>query len=108
VIEGNTVFEMLATFHPDAREVEQLKDDYAANRVGDGDCKKELGRVLNAFLDPIRQRRETISDDDVLDVLREGNRRANETAERTLADAKAAMHYDFGPRTLGIGEPGSR
>jgi len=103
VVDGNTVFEMLDIFHPDPHAVKQLKQRYAANDVGDGDCKKELGRVLNEFLDPIRARRASISDDDVLDVLTDGNRRANATAEQALADAKAAMSYNFGPRSLTIG-----
>jgi len=103
VVEGNTVFEYLSIFHPDAGQVAELKSAYAKGEVGDGDCKKELGRALNAFLDPIRERRARYSDDDVLDVLKAGTAKANAVAENTLYEAKRAMRFDFGERTLGSG-----
>ncbi len=102
VIEGNTVFEYLRIFHPDPRKVEQLQQAYAQGEVGDGDCKKTLGEAINEFLDPIRQRRDQYTDDDVLDVIKAGNAKANATAERTLYEAKQAMSFDFGPRQLGL------
>jgi hypothetical protein len=39
----------------------------------------------------------------VLDVLRDGTRRANLVAEETLALAKRAMKQDYFPRTLTMG-----
>ncbi len=102
VIEGNTVFEYLEIFHPDPGKVEELKQAYAGGDVGDGDCKKALGAALNAWLDPIRERRASYTDDDVLDVLKAGNAKANTLAEQTLYEAKQAMRFDFGPRKLGI------
>jgi hypothetical protein len=38
----------------------------------------------------------------VIDVLRDGTRRANAVAEETLAMAKRAMKQDFFPRRLTI------
>lgn len=102
VIEGNTVFEYLHIFHPDAAKVDELKADYAAGKAGDGDCKKELGRALNDFLDPIRTRRAEVSDDDVLDILKAGAAKANAVAEQTLYDAKRAMRFDFFKRGLSV------
>ena len=40
-------------------------------------------------------------DDLVIDIIREGTKRANETAEETLWRAKEAMGLDFYRRTLG-------
>jgi len=39
----------------------------------------------------------------VIDVLRDGTRRANVVAEQTLALAKAAMKQDYFGRSLSIG-----
>ena len=52
----------------------------------------------------LRQRRKTYEADPngVLDVLREGTRRANAVAEETLQLAKAAMKQDYFPRHLAI------
>ena len=48
---------------------------------------------MNDFLAPIRERRvELMGDMDyVKDVLREGNRRANEIANQTLEEVREAM-----------------
>ncbi|MEX2672463.1 MAG: tryptophan--tRNA ligase [Phycisphaeraceae bacterium] len=100
VLEGNTVFEYHATFNPDKDRVAELRERYAAGKVGDGQVKKELGEVINAFLDPIRERRAELTEADVIDVLRTGTARANEAAEATLHQAKQAMKYDFFARDL--------
>lgn len=102
VIQGNTVFEYLGIFHPDRYAVDQLKSDYAAGKVGDGDCKKELGRVINEFLDPIRARRANVSDEDVLSVIKTGAIKANAVAEQTLYEAKKAAGFGYFARELGF------
>jgi tryptophanyl-tRNA synthetase len=77
---------------------------YRQGKVGDVAMKKELVRVLNKVIAPIRERRKTYEQrpDDVLDVLREGTKRANAVAEETLALAKKAMKQDYFGRTLTI------
>jgi len=57
-VEGNTVFTYLDIFDPDTQEVAQLKQQYQKGGLGDVVLKKRLIEVLNAFLDPIRERRE--------------------------------------------------
>lgn len=48
---------------------------------------------MNEYFAPIRARREELAGDMdyIKDVLREGNRRANEVAEATLAEVREAM-----------------
>ncbi len=102
VIEGNPLWQYFDAFDPDKAEVEELKSRYREGKIGDGDCKKRLAEVLNAFLDPIRQRRAALEADPaaILRVLEEGTARANAVAEETLWVAKKAMKYDFFPREL--------
>jgi tryptophanyl-tRNA synthetase len=61
------------------------------------DCKNNLRVKLNALLDPMRQRRTEWSarEDDVIDILKLGTRRAQEEGEKTLARVRSAMHMDY-------------
>src|SRR3989442_1826620 len=56
-VEGNPVFLYHDVFNPDRDEVEDLKDRYRRGAVGDVEVKQKLATALNAFLDPIRERR---------------------------------------------------
>ncbi|MBI1374305.1 MAG: tryptophan--tRNA ligase [Phycisphaera sp.] len=100
VMENNTVIEYLRSFHTDQSRVDELVDAYSKSELGDGHLKKEAAEAINTLLDPIRERREKITDADVVDALREGTKRANAVAEKTLWMAKQAMKYDFFERGL--------
>ncbi len=104
VIEGNPLWIYHDAFNPDTAEVEDMKQRYREGKIGDGDCKKRLGEVINTLLEPMRQRRAELEADPdrVMDVLRDGTQRANEVAEETLWLAKEAMRFDFFPRQLRI------
>ena len=60
---------------------------------GGGGLKKYLIEALNEFFAPIRARRADLESDPghILDVLRQGNARANEVADATLAEVRQAM-----------------
>lgn len=60
---------------------------------GGGGLKKYLIEALNEHLAPIRARRAELAGDPghIVEVLREGNARANEIADATLAEVRAAM-----------------
>ena len=67
-----------------------------AEEIGDagaGALKKYVTEAVNSYFEPIRERRHTYENDlpYVKDVLAEGNRRANEIAEKTLAEVREAM-----------------
>ena len=65
---------------------------------GAGTLKKVVTEALNETFQPIRLRRETLARDPqvVIDVLRRGTTTANEVAEATLREARAAMNMDYG------------
>ncbi len=60
---------------------------------GAGALKKYVTESVNEYFAPIRERRHAYEQDldYVKDVLAEGNRRANEIAEQTLAEVREAM-----------------
>src|SRR5690348_8114160 len=100
----NPLWAFHETFNPDKAWVAEQQDAYRNGKVGDVAIKRRLVEVLNSLIDPIRTRRKQYEarPDDVLDVLREGARRANTVTEETLALAKKAMHQNYFERTLVI------
>jgi tryptophanyl-tRNA synthetase len=101
-VENNPLWIFHETFNPDQAWVKEQEESYRNGGVGDVLIKRRLVDVLNALIDPIRKRRREFEQrpDEVLDVLREGTRRANQVAEETLALAKQAMKQDYFPRQL--------
>lgn len=92
-VEGNPVFDYHDAFNPNQDEVEDLKALYRNGLVGDVEVKQKLSRCLNAFLDPIRERRQDIERQSgfVEHVIFEGTQRAQEIAKQTIVDMKKAM-----------------
>ena len=103
-VENNPLWIFHETFNPDHPWVADQAEAYRQGKVGDVAIKRRLVEVINALLDPIRQRRRQYASDpgQVLQVLRDGTRRANAVAEQTLQLAKAAMKQDYFGRTLTI------
>src|SRR5215216_1456178 len=82
----NPLWAFHETFNPDTAWVDEHRDLYKNGKIGDVAIKKKLIEVLNTLIEPIRTRRKQFENrpDDVIDVLREGTRRANVIAEETL------------------------
>jgi len=104
-VEGNPVFIYHDAFNADKAEVEELKARYRKGTVGDVEVKQRLARALNAFLDPIRERRRTYEARAgiVDDILAEGCRRARDEAAGTLNTMKERMHMDYFKGAVGAG-----
>jgi tryptophanyl-tRNA synthetase len=92
-VEGNPLFIYHDIFNPDTEQVAEFKDRYRKGTIGDVEAKKVLVEKLNAFLDPIRERRRFLEErpDDVIDILRSGAQRARPIAQDTVAQAREAM-----------------
>jgi tryptophanyl-tRNA synthetase len=87
-VEGNPVFIYLDTFvsDKDKAQVEDYKNKYKKGEVGDVEVKKFLVKILNGFLEPVRQRRlEYEKQPDLLDsILKEGTAKVREESKKTL------------------------
>ncbi len=92
-VEGNPVFIYHDMFNPNKEEVEDLKRRYRAGKVGDVEVKEKLARALNAFLEPIRERRAYYESQTgfVDELLYKGTLHTREEARKTLLAAKKAM-----------------
>ncbi len=64
---------------------------------GSGALKKYVNESVNSYLAPLRERRRELESqmDYIHDVLADGNRRANEIANETLAEVREAMHMVY-------------
>jgi tryptophanyl-tRNA synthetase len=102
--EKNPLWAFHEVFNPDTAWVDEHRARYAAGTIGDVPIKRKLVEVLNTLIEPIRTRRKQYENrpDDVIDVLRDGTKRANVVAEEALALAKKAMRQDFFGRELTI------
>lgn len=96
-VEGNPVFTYHDLFNPDTEEVDDLKDRYRAGKVGDVEVKRKLARALNAFLEPMRERRERFAAEPGLveDIIATGNRQVGELARETMGEVREAMGFTY-------------
>lgn len=105
-VEGNTVFTYLdafsneghfAEYMPDYANLEELKDHYRRGGLGDVKIKKFLNKVMQEELSPIRARRKEYEKDipAVYDILKAGCAHAQEVANQTMAEVKAAMKINY-------------
>ena len=105
-VEGNPVFiyldafsrpEHFAEFLPEYANLDELKAHYQRGGLGDVKVKKFLNNVMQEELRPIRERRKQWEQrlPDVYDLLREGSKRAEATAAKTLAEVRHAMRIDY-------------
>lgn len=96
-VEGNPVFTYHDAFNPSHAEVEDLKARYRTGRVGDVEVKTKLAAVLNARLEPIRERRAAVlaRPERLREILFEGSRRARAAAAETMARVREAMKISY-------------
>lgn len=105
-LEGNTVFtyldafcrpEYFAEFLPDYANLQELKDHYTRGGLGDMKVKRFLNNVLQAELEPIRNRRKEYQKDIpyVYEILKKGSEKAEAVAAKTLQEVKASMKINY-------------
>ena len=105
-VEGNPVFiyldafsrpEHFAEFLPEYQNLDELKSHYQRGGLGDVKIKKFLNAVMQAELEPIRNRRKEWEQrlPEVVEILKEGSAVAEKTAAATLANVRKAMRIDY-------------
>jgi len=96
-VEGNPVFIYHDAFNPDRAEVEDLKDRYRQGRVGDVEVKKKLFQAIDAFLEPMRERRAAFEarPNYVGEILHEGNVHMRAVARETMERVREAMGLTY-------------
>lgn len=97
VVENNSVFDYLDAFDKDKNELEEIKNHYRKGGLGDVEVKKRLIDVLEKILVPIREKRSEFEKKpkEVMEILREGNKKAQLVAAQTLKEVKEAMGINY-------------
>ena len=90
-VEGNVVFTYLDAFWNDKDEIAELKKQYEKGGLGDVTLKTMLHNCLSHILEPIREKRASICEKEVYDVLLEGTENARKVAIETLKQVKDAL-----------------
>jgi tryptophanyl-tRNA synthetase len=93
-VEGNPVFIYHDAFNPNRAEVEDLKERYRAGRVADVEVKASLAAAINAFLEPMRERRAHYNQPGLIeDILYVGTQHVREETQATLYEMHKAMGF---------------
>ncbi len=92
-VEGNPVFIYHDVFNTNKAEVEDLKKRYREGKVGDVEVKEKLTKALNAFLDPIREKRKGFEAEKGLveEIIYEGTQKVIEVTNETVKEMRSAM-----------------
>ena len=105
-LEGNTVFtyldafckpEYFAEFLPEYQNLDELKAHYQRGGLGDMKVKRFLNNVLQAELEPVRNRRKELQKDipAIYEILKKGSEKAEAVAAQTLKEVKDAMKINY-------------
>ncbi len=96
-VEGNPVFMYHDAFNPNVEEVDDLKARYVEGKVGDVEVKTKLAAALNAFLDPIREKRAYFAShpNEVREALAAGTAHASKVADATMREVRDAMGLNY-------------
>lgn len=92
-LEGNVAFIYLDAFDHDKEGLQAMKEHYVRGGLGDSVVKARLEGILQDLLAPMRARREEFAKDrgQVLQMLKEGTRKAREIAAQTTDEVRAAI-----------------
>ena len=105
-LEGNTVFtyldafckpEYFAEFLSEYQNLDEMKAHYQRGGLGDMKVKRFLNNVLQAELEPIRNRRKELQKDipAIYEILKKGSEKAEAVAAQTLKEVKDAMKINY-------------
>lgn len=96
-IENNTVFTYLDAFCREKDKLEEMKEHYQRGGLGDVKVKKYLNEIIQAELEPIRNKRKMYESDIdyVYDILRKGSINAREVASNTLLEVRKVIGLEY-------------
>jgi tryptophanyl-tRNA synthetase len=83
------IFYLHKAFNPD--ESYEIEENCRKGVLGCVDCKNRIAGKLISALEPYREKAEELSDDIIMDVIREGSRVARERAEETVEEVRRVL-----------------
>lgn len=96
-VDNNPIFIYLDAFGKDKKYIEELKEHYKQGGLGDIKVKRYLNDVLQAELEPIRNRRKEFEKNKELiyKILLDGSNKARMTASETLKEVRDAIGINY-------------
>lgn len=96
-VENNPVFTYLDAFGEDKEAINEMKEHYKRGGLGDVKVKRYLNEVLQAELEPIRNRRKEFEKDipAVYEMLKSGSLKAKEVASNTLKEVRETIGIEY-------------
>jgi tryptophanyl-tRNA synthetase len=83
------IFYLHKAFNPD--ESYEIEENCRKGVLGCVDCKNRIAGKLISALEPYRENAKELSDDLIMDVIREGSRVARERAEETVEEVRRVL-----------------
>lgn len=71
-----------------AEEQSEIRSGCTDASLGCVQCKKIFLKNLHSLLDPLQERRNGLKDNDIMDILKDGNRKARDFACNTMEDVR--------------------
>ena len=65
-------------------EVSEIEEACKAGSIGCVECKKKCAANIKKIVEPIREKKEALTDDYILDIINEGNKKAKEIASAKM------------------------
>ncbi len=79
------VFEYHKAFS-DANEVEEIKNACMAGSIGCVECKKRCAANISKIISPIREKKASLNNDEILDIINKANKKAREIASKKMQE----------------------
>jgi len=67
-------------------EIEEIKTACEAGNIGCVECKKRCAANIDKILSPIRDKKASLNDNEILDIIRDGNIKAKKMAENKMQE----------------------
>ena len=77
------VFDYHKAFSP-ANEVKEIKEACKAGSIGCVECKKRCAANIDKILTPIREKKASLNENEILDIISEGNKKAKKIAKEKM------------------------
>jgi len=89
------IYKYYEAFYPEVAK--DISEKCRKGELGCVACKKDIGKLINEFLDPIREKRNKFSKEKGLveSILEEGRKKTRKRTEETLALVKQAMKINY-------------
>ena len=72
-------------------EVKEIKEACEAGSIGCVECKKRCAANIDKVLSPIREKKASLNDNEILDIISQGNKKAKEIAKNKMQEVNKVI-----------------